>query len=38
MKKLKYIKLFEAFDATTLNATLKHIKGKDDKNIFLSNL
>ena len=38
MKNLKYIKLFEAFDATTLNATLKHIKGKDDKNIFLSNL
>ena len=38
MKNLKYIKLFEAFDATTLNATLKHIKGKDDKKIFLSNL
>ena len=38
MKNLKYIKLFEAFDATTLNATLKHINGKDDKNNFLSNL
>ena len=38
MKNLKYIKLFEAFDARTLNVTLKHIKGKDDKKIFLSNL
>jgi hypothetical protein len=38
MKNLKYIKLFEAFDANTLNATLKHIKGSDDKKIFLSNL
>ena len=38
MKNLKYIKLFEAFDARTLNVTLKHIKGKDDKKNFLGNL
>ena len=38
MKNLKYIKLFEAFDANTLNATLKHIKGSDDKKNFLSSL
>jgi hypothetical protein len=38
MKNLKYIKLFEAFDANTLNATLRHIKGSDDKKNFLSNL
>jgi hypothetical protein len=38
MKNLKYIKLFEAFDASTLNATLRHIKGSDDKKNFLSNL
>ena len=38
MKKLKYIKLFEAFDSNTLNATLKYIKTKEDKKIFLSNL
>jgi hypothetical protein len=38
MRNLKYIKLFEAFDARTLNVTLKHIKGKEDKKTFLSNL
>ena len=38
MKNLKYIKLFEAFDARTLNVTLKHIKGKDDKKNFLGQL
>lgn len=38
MKNLKYIKLFEAFDARTLNVTLKHIKGSEDKKNFLSNL
>lgn len=35
MKKLKYIKLFEAFDSKTLNATLNHIKSKTDKTNFL---
>jgi hypothetical protein len=38
MKNLKYIKLFEAFDARTLNVTLKHIKGSQDRKNFLSNL
>ena len=38
MKNLKYIKLFEAFDARTLNVTLKNIKGSEDKKNFLSNL
>ena len=38
MKNLKYIKLFEAFDARTLNATLNHIKAKADKTNFLNAL
>lgn len=38
MKNLKYIKLFEAFDARTLNATLKHVKSKTDKTNFLNTL
>jgi hypothetical protein len=38
MKNLKYIKLFEAFDSRTLNATLKHIKSKADKKTFLDTL
>jgi len=38
MKNLKYIKLFEAFDARTLNATLKHLKLKTDKTSFLNSL
>ena len=38
MRNLKYIKLFEAFDARTLNATLHHIKTKADKSSFLNNL
>jgi len=38
MKNLKYIKLFEAFDARTLNATLNHIKSKSDKSNFLNSL
>ena len=38
MRNLKYIKLFEAFDARTLNATLHHVKTKADKSLFLNNL
>lgn len=38
MKNLKHIKLFEAFDARTLNATLKHVKSKADKKTFLDTL
>jgi hypothetical protein len=38
MKNLKYIKLFEAFDSRTLNATLKHIKSNADKKTFLDTL
>lgn len=38
MRNLKHIKLFEAFDARTLNATLNHIKTKADKTNFLNAL
>ena len=38
MRNLKHIKLFEAFDARTLNATLNHIKTKADKDNFLNTL
>ena len=38
MRNLKHIKLFEAFDARTLNATLNHLKLKTDKTSFLNNL
>ena len=38
MRNLRYIKLFEAFDARTLNATLNHIKAKADKTNFLNAL
>jgi hypothetical protein len=38
MRNLRYIKLFEAFDARTLNATLNHIKAKADKTHFLNAL
>ena len=38
MRNLKHIKLFEAFDARTLNATLNHIKANADKTNFLNAL
>lgn len=38
MKNLKHIKLFEAFDARTLNATLKHVKLSGDRKKFLDAL